>query len=752
MSLNGREGRRKKGLWWSLLLMGAALILLWPKTGRADEGQTGEFTDMPSSHWAYFAVQDMVKNGVIDGYEDNSFQPDAFLTREQFAKLLTMALDAPLLPPSEPSFSDVPAASWSYPYVETTKTYLEGYTLPIGKPFFDPGGIATRGDVAVALVKGMKLDITGIDAEGIIRSRLTDYENIPGGIQPYVAAAVQYGLIQGYEDGSFQAGAPLSRAAGVTLLQRLLASSTVPPLKDIPLSVQVPDKLEKPEFDLKIALGPETKLFLNGEEVTHHGNYSRREVLSNGEGVYRYELRAVQPNGRYKLVAREVQLTIPKPELTVKVPNSSDIRQIMVSGTVKDINDPSPAVRVNDTKVYVSGDGSWSTKVTLEKGANRIRITAANRLGKESELIQPVTFQVKPPEITLDSIPGTVYSGELKIKGAAADLNDSNPSVKINGKLVKGPSFEQTLQLTEGENTISIAAENLFGEKAVISKTVTYTILPPNIIVTSPSVSNQGWTTLRVDTVDSNDDSPSLYLGNNYMGKKSFVKEIYSLNEGANVFHIKAVNKLGKTSYHDFVVTYIIPPPELTVTGTTDTTYDKIMTITLQAADLNDSYPKLYVNGQYVGIGSYNYRANLVEGSNTFVLKATNTKGKYTEVTKVVNYVIPIPVVTVDSYPASTSNPAFILTARAADANDTVPKLYINGEYAGESQISREVTLQEGINLFEITAMNKSGKQSLPVTISITYTPLPSTPAQASPAESAEAPQAPAGGSGTGHN
>ncbi|MDF2722141.1 MAG: hypothetical protein K0Q59_1816, partial [Paenibacillus sp.] len=361
-----------------LLLCAVVLYLAASTAVAAAESSGKSFYDVADDHWAYGAVQDMIGNGIIDGYDDGSFHPDDPLTREQFAKLLTLALDEPLQPAAEATFSDVSPDMWSYLYIETVKPYLEGYTLPIGKPFFEPGALLTREDVAVALVKSMKLRTDGVDARSIVESSLTDYGDISPGLDLYVAVALQNGLIEGYPDGTFKPHDGLNRAAAATLLGRLLQSPAMPKLKEIELTVNAPPSADRPSIQISGTVAKEAKLTLYGKDVPHNGSFTIPLDFPNGDGDYTLEFRAVKPNGRYRTVVKHVRFAIPEPKLTAEAPASSERQKVTVKGTVSDINDANPVVRVNDEQVNVAAGGTWSKEVSLDEGDNAIIITAAN--------------------------------------------------------------------------------------------------------------------------------------------------------------------------------------------------------------------------------------------------------------------------------------------------------------------------------------------------------------------------------------
>lgn len=56
------------------------------------EGQTSMFPDVPANHWAYEAVNDMAKRGLVIGYEDGQFKGDRTMTRYEFAMIVERAI------------------------------------------------------------------------------------------------------------------------------------------------------------------------------------------------------------------------------------------------------------------------------------------------------------------------------------------------------------------------------------------------------------------------------------------------------------------------------------------------------------------------------------------------------------------------------------------------------------------------------------------------------------------------------------
>ena len=47
-----------------------------------------QFIDVPETHWAYKAIMELAEMGLINGYEDGSFQPNKPVTRAEVATII----------------------------------------------------------------------------------------------------------------------------------------------------------------------------------------------------------------------------------------------------------------------------------------------------------------------------------------------------------------------------------------------------------------------------------------------------------------------------------------------------------------------------------------------------------------------------------------------------------------------------------------------------------------------------------------
>jgi hypothetical protein len=148
-------------------------------------------------------------------------------------------------------------------------------------------------------------------------------------------------------------------------------------------------------------------------------------------------------------------------------------------------------------------------------------------------------------------------------------------------------------------------------------------------------------------------------------------------------------------------------------------------TVTLEAsADHADPGVQLFVNGEFIGNGKASKTLDLKDGNNVFEFKAVNRGGKASEVIrKEVTYVMPAPIVTIEALPEVTRNNTIVVKVGAADIHDPNPTLFINGQAAGQTNVTKTVELKPGDNTIEIKAVNNSGKASEPILKKIKYEP-----------------------------
>lgn len=119
--------------------------LLTEESRSANLTKTNGYTDVASDAWYNTAVSTMTKAGIVDGYPDGTFRPDAPITRAEMAKIISLFAK---LDKSESRFSDI-AGHWAEAYIRLAagNGWIAGY--PDGT--FGPQRNITRAETATMI-------------------------------------------------------------------------------------------------------------------------------------------------------------------------------------------------------------------------------------------------------------------------------------------------------------------------------------------------------------------------------------------------------------------------------------------------------------------------------------------------------------------------------------------------------------------------------------------------------------------------
>lgn len=178
---------------------------------------TTNFTDLSPEHWAYGYISALADTEIISGYEDGTFRADNKVTRAQWAKILSDAgelnTENTFLHLSLENSADLSKSHWAAAYMVAAKDYMPSYMINDAEYYY-PDREATREEVAVSLVKFK--GYTAADNSAL--SAFADLNDISAESARYIAAAVENGLISGFEDGTFRPNDSLTRAEASTLV------------------------------------------------------------------------------------------------------------------------------------------------------------------------------------------------------------------------------------------------------------------------------------------------------------------------------------------------------------------------------------------------------------------------------------------------------------------------------------------------------------------------------------------------------
>lgn len=128
-----------------------------PATATDSGTSASSFKDVAESHANYKAITYLAEKGVINGYEDGSFKPDATVTRAEALKFILEGIKAPMEVSYIP-FKDISDKDWSYKYISTgyLRTIVSGYKD--GK--FKAGNVVTKAEFLKMLFTAMDVSVS----------------------------------------------------------------------------------------------------------------------------------------------------------------------------------------------------------------------------------------------------------------------------------------------------------------------------------------------------------------------------------------------------------------------------------------------------------------------------------------------------------------------------------------------------------------------------------------------------------------
>ncbi len=181
------------------------------------EGVAVSFSDIDSVAWAKEAIEVLASRGIINGIGNNLFNPDGYITREQFVKIAVGAF-VPDAAMANPEFSDVISGAWYEDFIR--KAYAKGIANGMGNGKFGVGENITRQDMCVmiynaAIAAGMTFETTK-DDEFEDDYLISDYA------KEAVYALKNAGAVSGVNDFEFEPQGNATRAQAAKIIYCLI--------------------------------------------------------------------------------------------------------------------------------------------------------------------------------------------------------------------------------------------------------------------------------------------------------------------------------------------------------------------------------------------------------------------------------------------------------------------------------------------------------------------------------------------------
>ncbi|NMO94475.1 amidase family protein [Paenibacillus lemnae] len=175
-----------------------------------------QFTDVPSTHWAYDTIRTLAAQQIVQGTGGSLFMPKRTVTRAEFTSMLVRALK--LEAAGSADFSDVPAGAW---YAgDVSKAAGAGIVNGRSATSFAPNDSITREEVVIMLVKAYELHYQTTLSPAA--PSFKDQAAISSWASEFVGKAQKSGLVQGTPSGLFSPKSEANRAEAAQFIANLL--------------------------------------------------------------------------------------------------------------------------------------------------------------------------------------------------------------------------------------------------------------------------------------------------------------------------------------------------------------------------------------------------------------------------------------------------------------------------------------------------------------------------------------------------
>jgi len=183
--------------------------------GEIDRVYEDIFEDVNHTHWASFYISDLVRKGIINGYEDNKFRPENTISRAEFLTMIVKTI-------RNSEISEVENAThWfeRFGYYDYSKKLNLIREADYGKDFkfFAADDPITREEMAFIGARFLDLSMTRTDLD--YRVNFVDNSNIA--YKKELNIISKYNVINGYPDRTFRPSNSTKRAEAAKVISKI---------------------------------------------------------------------------------------------------------------------------------------------------------------------------------------------------------------------------------------------------------------------------------------------------------------------------------------------------------------------------------------------------------------------------------------------------------------------------------------------------------------------------------------------------
>jgi hypothetical protein len=448
-----------------------------------------------------------------------------------------------------------------------------------------------------------------------------------------------------------------------------------------------------------------------------------------------------------RCLAPQITLVNPSNSITTALNQTFNLSALVQNSTNITLTNNGSSINYN----FNNQTGSLQAATTLSQGVNTFVITANNTCGTDVETFTVNYNPCVAPQITLvNPSNANTTANNQAFNLSALVQNSTNITLTKNGTTVnynfnsQTGSLQAATTLNQGVNTFVITGINTCGTD-VETFTVNYnpcvapqvTLVNPNDVNYTTSNQNLNLSSIVLNSSNITLTKNGTTINYNFNNQTGSLQAATTLSQGLNTFVITAINACG-TDVETFNVNYnpCVTPQITLVNPSNSITTANNQAFNLSALVQNSTNITLTKNGSTINYnfnsqsGSLQAATSLNQGVNTFVITAINACGTDVK-TFTVNYnpcVAPqIAMIKPATANSMAENENYTIAATIQNSTSvllTQNGVAINTNFNSQTgSLQAATTLNQGTNIFVLTASNLCGTDVETFTLNYTATP-----------------------------
>lgn len=354
-----------------------------------------EYDDVSSNFWGEEAIESLTEEGVINGDGDGNYRPDDTITRAEFVKMIV-----DLFEPTEMAdlsqYKDVNKKAWYYESL--SKAVALGAIKGDSETTMRPDASITRQEAVVIINRIIELG----HSSSASAKKFVDAKEVASWAMDAILSFTENGFVNGYEDGTLQPDAPITRAESAQIIHNAVGKIITKPgtydltgvegvviikcegvtLKNTKDTDKVMVTSEKAADTLKVegSKGETIAVAVVGEETKEVAKTEEKKTTSSGGGGGSTVAEITITDDGEKYVASVTNGTPDgNKRLKVIVGNETVVDQTVSENSYMDIVDAVLAKLNDDEKLKKGLDVYTAEALAAEKGKEAFAADTATR-------------------------------------------------------------------------------------------------------------------------------------------------------------------------------------------------------------------------------------------------------------------------------------------------------------------------------------------------------------------------------------